>query len=262
MRIQMRSMVERLLGRNKYLSTFEDGFPNFKSASSACPGYNADVINEKSFEAARAVVKGEAAFERDGVLFTDPDPRTPVIEALRGAITAEGALRVLDIGGGLGSSYWQNAGALGVDRLSWSVLERLDLVTMATQLPPHPVTYLDDLDAALESEWDAVLLSSVLQYLPDPHSVLQQVDRSSCRTIIVDRTPIRDRAEDIVCVQHAPAHIYQASYPAWIFGRGTLEASLPSFSIIDRFPGIEPPMRTTSGINFRWEGFTATRGAG
>lgn len=260
MRRHLRSLAERLLGRNRYLSTFDDGFPDFESAAAVCQGYSDDVINQKSFEAARAVIKGEAAFERDGVLFTDPEPRTPVVEALRRLASADGVLRVLDIGGGLGSSYWQNARALDAEQLNWSVVERSDLVTLAEQLPPHPVTYLNDLDAALESDWDAVLLSSVLQYLPEPHSVLRKVKHSSCRLVIVDRTPVHDGTEDLVCVQHAPAHIYEASYPAWIFGRSTLESLLPSFSIVDRFPGIEPEMRTTSGLDFRWEGFSARRG--
>ena len=258
----IRTVIDRLSRNRKYLSVFDDTYESFAHAERMATGYNLDIINSRAFDAASAVIEGRGAFERDGVLFSEAEARQPIVRALNRFAAGNKSLKVLDIGGGLGSSFWQNRNDILTTELSWTVVERPDMVAVARELPPHPVTYLDDLDAALTYEWDAVLLSSVLQYLPDPHDLLRRLNYSTCRVAVVDRTPIHDGIRDRACVQHTPAHIYQASYPAWIFSRGSLEESLPSFSVVDRFPGIEPAMRTTSGIDFRWEGFTVLRGDG
>lgn len=252
-------IVARLHPGRSSLSIFDDSYADFHSAAAACIGYDDDVINVKSTRAAMEVIEGRAAFERDGVVFLDPEPRMPILETLKDLQERRRHVRVLDFGGGLGSSYWQNVGHERSTSTDWTIVERPALVSLAQQLPTHPITYTSDLEQALESEFDIVIFSSVLQYLPDPHRVLRQVHASSCRTVLVDRTPQHAGALDIATVQHTPAHIYTASYPAWIFGATSLEDALPDWVISKRFPGIEPPMRTTSGMRFTWEGFVAEK---
>jgi len=257
-----RRLVSRLSPRSRFLSSFDDRFASFTEAAQAAGGYDSPAIDDRSLHAARSVIEGNAVFERDGVVFTEPDPRQPVVDAIvltNRSRSDASPLRLLDVGGGLGSSYWQNIAQLPSEAITWTIVERPSLCEKARDLPEHPIVYRSDLRQALDEHWDVVLFSSVLQYLAEPHQVLAAAG-AACSTIIVDRTPMHAGVDDVVCVQTTPAHIYEASYPAWIFGAGTLEADIPGWNIISRFPGIEPSMTTTSGTRFEWRGFTAVRG--
>ena len=74
---------------------------------------------------------------------------------------------------------------------------------------------------------NVILLSSVLQYLPDPYSLLKRL-RGTKLPIIVDRTPMLPD-HDRITVQHVPASIYKASYACrWLNRRriaGLLESA-------------------------------------
>ena len=257
---RLRAIVDRLSPRAKYLSVFDDRCGSFAAAQAQAIGFDDGHINSSALRAATAVIEGRGAFERDGVLFQEPEPRAPVASALASLGASTGVLRVLDIGGGLGSSYWQNYQSVGVPDLEWTVVERDELVTLAESLPAHPITYRTDLVGALQESWDAIVLSSVLQYLSNPHEVLRSVGVSDCRAIIVDRTPMHTGPEDIACIQKTPVHIYPGSYAAWILAQDQLEEDLTGWEIVDRFPGIEPTMHTVRGVGFEWRGFVAKQG--
>ena len=52
-----------------------------------------------------------------------------------------------------------------------------------------------------------------------------------------------------------PPQIYAGSYATWLLSEPLLLATLPGWRVLDRFPGIEPVGRTTSGVAFDWRGF-------
>lgn len=249
--------------RSRYLSTFQDGFSRFADAASAAGGYDSAAIADRAQEAARAVFSGKAAFERDGVTFVDPDPRWPVVAGLLLGRREGQPLRVLDFGGGLGSSYWQNRGVLdpglGGQPLKWTVVEQPTMVERAAFLPPHGIQYVERAADADTEEVDCVLLSSSLQYLEEPHHTLEDLLNTGARVLVIDRTPMASVNADVPCVQITPQHIYRASYPVWVFSQTQLESALKDWAIVARFPGIEPDMKTTSGIAFSWRGLIAVR---
>lgn len=256
---RLRQMAARLSPRSKYLSVFDDSCGSFANAQAQSTGYDDETINSRALAAATEVIEGRGAFERDGVVFTEPEPRMPVVDALNSAVRDMQAMRVLDIGGGLGSSFWQNKDHLEATSVEWHVVEREELITLARTLPEHPVRYRSDLKTALTEPWDAIVLSSVLQYLPEPHALLRQVSTSACHTVVIDRTPMHPGEEDIACIQRVPAHIYPGSYPAWILSSTRIDEDLSSRRITQRFPGIEPTMQTTRGVRFTWQGLVAVR---
>jgi putative methyltransferase (TIGR04325 family) len=73
-----------------------------------------------------------------------------------------------------------------------------------------------------------ILLASVLQYLPDPYAVLDELLESNIEYMIIDRTPFSDAGDDMITVQHVPPSIYQASYPCWVFSKSAIIARLSS----------------------------------
>jgi putative methyltransferase (TIGR04325 family) len=72
-------------------------------------GYNSKVILEKTKTALLKVKNGEAVYERDSVLFDHIEYSWPLLSGLMWVAAANGGtLNVLDYGGSLGSTYFQN----------------------------------------------------------------------------------------------------------------------------------------------------------
>ena len=71
-------------------------------------GYAANSILQRVADSIQKVRRGEAAFERDGVAFPREDYRFPLLAALMYVAARERRLTVLDFGGSLGSTYFQN----------------------------------------------------------------------------------------------------------------------------------------------------------
>ncbi|HET7818211.1 MAG TPA: methyltransferase, TIGR04325 family, partial [Bacteroidia bacterium] len=75
-----------------------------------------------------------------------------------------------------------------------------------------------DIDTCLkEYSIDVLLLSSVVQYLENPYSFLNDILKKNIKYILIDRTPIQFSGKDIITIQRVPKNIYKASYPCWVF---------------------------------------------
>jgi putative methyltransferase (TIGR04325 family) len=72
----------------------------------ASTGYDSEIILEKTRDALLKVKNGEAAYERDSVLFDEIQYAWPLLTSLMWvAAQAKGILNVLDFGGSLGTTY-------------------------------------------------------------------------------------------------------------------------------------------------------------
>lgn len=207
---------------------YAGNYASWAAAQQASRGYDDAVILEKVVTATRAVRAGRAAWERDTVLFNEPSPNAPVLRALRQIAAAnDGRLSVVDFGGALGSFWWQHRSWLGdLAEIHWSVVEQPGLVEVGQrEFTVGPLRFYPSLAACLAVEQPTVvLLSSVLAYLEDPHGLLQEIRAQPFRHLIIDRTGFVTRGRGRLTVQHVPAAIYEASYPAWFFERAHLLA--------------------------------------
>ncbi len=132
---------------------------------------------------------------------------------------------MLDFGGALGSTWFQHHPFLAsLPPVAWHIVEQPEIAARgrAEFSGPH-LTFHDSLDSALAAgPPDLVLVSSVLQYLPDPWPLLARLATLPARAWLITRTPFSDTLRsDTIVVQHVPAAIYAASYPAWIFSPAT-----------------------------------------
>jgi putative methyltransferase (TIGR04325 family) len=70
---------------------------------------------------------------------------------------------------------------------------------------------------------DVLLLSSVLQYLQDPWQSLTEMLKLPIPHVVLDRTAVlRGGESSLLSVQHVPASIYRATYPAWFLAKNQL----------------------------------------
>lgn len=254
-------LLRRLSGENAASPIFDDHYSSWDDAESAALGYDAPSILAQVTAATNLVLRGEAAFERDGVTFDKAETRWPIAASLLlAASRCEGRLRVLDFGGALGSTYWQHRKILSHLDLTWGVVEQADYVYAGAQFADDRLSFFNTVEEFRASgEPDIILLSSVLQYLSKPYGVLQSLASTPAGYLVIDRTPMSALDRDIAAVQKVPKHIYDASYPSWIFSRERMKVSLPGWSLLEEFPGIEPRMRTSRGVPFDWQGFLLER---
>ena len=210
--------------------TFTGDYERWGDAVNASTGYQSANILEKTCAALLKVKSGEAAFERDSVLFDKPDHPFPILTGLlRAAMMNGDRLEVVDFGGSLGSSYFQCRQLLSAVReLRWSVIEQPAHVACGRRhFEDSELHFFETVDECLTRQKPHVLLlSGVLQYLSDPHSKLGQLLRHRFEHVILDRLPFLESDRDRLTVQAVPETIYSASYPAWFFSRTKFDVAM------------------------------------
>jgi len=258
---EIRSLVRRKL---PIAALFDDSVLDWDAAVAASDGYASPEILERVLAGTKAVLAGEAAFERDSAVFASREYSWPVASALcLAAAQADRRLRVLDFGGSLGSTFFQHR--LLLDQLgpvSWTVVEQPHFVRAGTELMPHgPIFFREDLEGSLdEVQPNLVLFGSSLQYLQDPTAALDLVAGSSALILVLDRLPVWQEESSRISIQKVPKRIYDASYPAWIFSESELLRLLTrDWSIGATYDCLGGVSRTKRGSRVDWRGFLCWR---
>jgi putative methyltransferase (TIGR04325 family) len=224
---------------------FEGNYNTWEEAASLCTGYDGDAILDKVLQATLKVKRGEAVFERDSVLFDEIQYSWPVTAALMWAAARNnGELHVLDFGGSLGSSYFQNRKFLSkLRKISWSVVEQSKFVEIGRgQISDSVLSFNANIDESCENFTPNIaLLSSVLQYLPNPFAVLENLANKKINLIVVDRTPFSNDAVGKIKIQNVPESIYSASYPCWFFSKDMFIQNMMSlnYQLIESFDALD-----------------------
>ena len=197
----------------------EATYPSWEKALQASDGYGKEVILARALEAALAVKRGEAAFERDTVLFREPAYRWPLLACLASvAASRAGRLHVLDVGGSVASVYLQHRPFLRlIPGLRWSVVEQAHIAAAGrARLEEERLRFFETVgEAAASHPVDLFVLSGSLQYMQDPHATLGEVAGTAATHAVIDRVPFTAADADSIVIQHVPSEIYPASYPRW-----------------------------------------------
>jgi putative methyltransferase (TIGR04325 family) len=225
-------------GRKRGL-VFQGDYADWSEAQKASRGYDQKEILQRVFDAEMKVKRGEAIDARDGVPFDTFQFSLPMMMGiLRAAALRQEPLTVVDFGGAFGGLYRQYK-ALGVPgRVNWAVVEQRAFTTLGiAHFQNDELRFFETLDDALQtSAPDIVLLSSVLQYLPEPYALLTRIVESGARQVLINRTPCANRPRDVLTVQTVPPEIYPASYPCWILSRERLlKAVAPQYRVLASF---------------------------
>lgn len=203
---------------------WKGAFDSWEAAQLRSNGYNADNILQKVLAASLRVKEGDALFERDSVLFYEKEYCWELLAALTWiAAQHDGSLNIIDFGGSLGSTYYQNRSFLdSLKCLQWNIVEQPSFVQKGQQsFENESLRFYRSIDECLRSsqkELQAILLSAVLQYLKRPYSLLMEIIERKIRYIIVDRTGFTlHNRKDRLTVQMVHSRIYRGSYPCWFF---------------------------------------------
>jgi putative methyltransferase (TIGR04325 family) len=218
---------------------FSGDYDSWESAKADCAGYEDGLILETCKDALLKVKNGAFAYERDGILFNEIQYSWPLLTGLqKAALDQGGVLSVLDFGGSLGSSYFQNRSFLaGVKKLSWSIVEQKHFVDCGKQhFQADGLQFYYSMEECLLNENpNVLLLSGVLQYLEDPYHWLSKFNLSKIPYIILDRTSFVQHSNDIPAKQQVPESMYKASYPTWFLNESNLAKSLSNYEQLVEF---------------------------
>jgi putative methyltransferase (TIGR04325 family) len=213
-------LFNKLFANPVPIVSYQGDFKTWQEADSQCDGYNSEAIFEKVKYAAMEVHNGNAVYERDSYLFYDPQYNYPLLYHLSVAtIENNGILNVIDWGGALGSTYFQNKPMLvgRFPQIKWCVIEQKHFVEFGkSNLEDEVLKFEYSLKAISNVEgYNVVLLSSVLQYLDFSNDLINEIAEFSPQYIIVERTPVSDRYRIWIETVHEP--IYEATYPCCVF---------------------------------------------
>jgi len=236
-RIVQKHKQARTQANKQAVIEYSGPYADWASARKAAVGYDAPNIIAKVLASTQAVIDGRAVYERDSVLFYQEEYNWQFLSSLLVvAQHAAGRLKVVDFGGALGSSFWQNRkifDKLGIT-VDWRVVEQDTYLQAAKQLRyDAPLRFYATIgDACADGKPDVVVFSSVLQYIEDYKSILLQAISAQPDYLIIDRTPTLtnsacDGKDGLILVQNVSPEIYSASYACWAFAPDALPNCMP-----------------------------------
>ncbi len=201
--------------------SFQGDYCSWSEAKKNSKGYEDGIILEKVRNAVLKVKNGEVAFERDSVIFGASEYRWPLLSSLLYVANLNQRLHVLDFGGSLGSLYFQHHNwFVDLDDFFWGIVEQAHFVEVGkSEFTTSDLDFFLNVNEYVEKRQtpDIVVLSSVLQYLEKPFHMIGEMTSFSPDFLLIDRTAFVGKDKDRLTVQHIPASIYKASYPAWFF---------------------------------------------
>lgn len=259
----VKSRERKLILKNQCIH-FTGKYSSWSAAIEASEGYDAQNIIDKVKNATLQVIAGEAAYERDSYLFYKPDYHWPFLTSLLYVATQnKRKLNILDFGGALGSSYWQNKKILKENEVqcTWHIVEQEAFIKASRTLPhAEPLFFHHTLEEALAtSDFHLIIFSSVLQYLADGVNLLKRT--SDIPWLLIDRPPeFSDVSQDRIMIQSVSPEICASSYPIHIFPKNYWKNNCgPGKIIFEWTPATDGIYYTSKNERIQYTGFLLRR---
>jgi putative methyltransferase (TIGR04325 family) len=226
-------IYERIKARRSPIK-YEYGFKNWSDAKAASIGYSEDSILQKISSQTVLMVESNSGWVRDGFYFNQVQINYEILSFVALHSAKGQPLRVIDFGGGLGTSYFQNRNILekfGI-KVCWNIIEQPNFVAegkLVLGSVPN-LHFFETLTDASVTSLDLVLFSSVLEYLEDSYQFLEEIMRLEMKPlgILIDRSPIDLIDNEKYLVQNVEQSIHQAKLPLRILGQDRIVAILSS----------------------------------
>lgn len=215
-------------------------YSNWEEIRFKSKGYDSLEILEKCKNALLEVVNNKAVYERDSVLFDEIQYNWGLLSGLlNAAICNNNSLKVVDFGGSLGSTYYQNRHFLkNIGSVEWAIVEQKHFVDCGNEYFNSDIlSFHNSIDQIPNiKSFNVLLLSGVLQYLEFPRDAISDFLKYEFDYIIIDRTSFSSHEfEDVLTIQNVPEEIYKATYPCWFFGKNYLDAILERYELLGTF---------------------------
>lgn len=221
-------------------------YDSWAEAQKASTGYDSKAVLNKVKDSLCKVKNGEAVYERDSVIFDEIQYSWPLLAGLMWiAAQSRGALNILDFGGSLGSTYFQNRKFLeGLSSVRWNIVEQKHFVDVGKKyFEDDRLKFYYDIESCFKKNSpNSILFSSVIQYLENPYEFLEGIKAMGFEFILFDRTSFVLEGRERLTVQIVSPEIYSVSYPCWFFNKkkfyGLFEEDYKLVADFDALAGI------------------------
>jgi putative methyltransferase (TIGR04325 family) len=219
-------------------------YSSWDEARKASTGYDDEIILRRVADSMLKVKSGEAIYERDSVLFGEIQYSWPLLAGLMWiAARNKGELNIIDFGGSLGSTFFQNKTFLqGLPKVRWNIIEQKGFVDIGKKhFEDETLKFYYDIESCLrETSPSAIIMSSVIQYMEKPYDILEAIKMLGFDYFIFDRIPLSIKGRDRLTIQKVPPEIYPATYPCWFFHKERFYAFLKDkYSLIAGFESVD-----------------------
>lgn len=234
-------------------------YSSWEDAQLDSSGYNSEIIFKKVKKSLLKVKNGEAAYERDSVIFDKIQYSWPLLSSLLWiASQNNNKLSIADFGGSLGSSYYQNISFLNhLTELKWNIIEQDKFYEIGKELfENESLKFYNTLEECYKkNNINTILLSSSLQYLEIPYELINTIMELEIDYVIIDRLDATNEDRDILKVQKVPPEIYEASIPVWFMSSKKLIRTLQSkYCLITDFDSMDAGSHIEKGFIFKRKG--------
>lgn len=252
-------LVSAIKNTSLIKSGWNGNYKTWEEAKSKSTGYDSTLILDKVRDSIYKVKEGLAVYERDSVIFGTIQYSWPLLTGLMMAAAKDGGkINVLDFGGSLGSTYYQNKKFLtNFNNVVWSIVEQEHFVNIGKKNFEDNILkfYPTIPDCVKEQSPNVLVLSSVLQYLENPYQIIDSlVTETQANFILIDRTPFS--SEERIAIQTVPSSIYKASYPCRIFSLEKFKNlfSDKGYKFVEEFNAVDGDKKS-----FYFKGFILTK---
>ena len=223
---------------------FFANYLNWEEAKKVSTGYDSDLILNKVRDSLLKIKTHEAVYERDSILFDKIEYSWPLLAGLMWiAANEDGKLNLIDFGGSLGSSYFQNRFFLQtLKEVKWNIVEQKHFVECGKKyFEDDKLKFYESIEECLRTQKpSAMILSGVIQYIEKPYELIDYIINKNFKYLILDRTTFNKRNNDKLVVQKINPAIFNASYPCWFLNKNRfIQMFSNKYLLISEFKSFE-----------------------
>ena len=211
---------------------WKGNYKNYEEARQKCIGYDEEHILNRIIETTLKVKNNEIAYERDGIAYNTIQMNFPLLKTLLYiASKNDNELTLIDFGGSLGTTYYQNYPYLKhLKKINWCIIEQPKFVEAGKKHfeNEHIKFYPTIAECMAENDPQLFLICNVLQYLEKPYHLLDEVKQLGIPYVMLDFVGYNRQNKDRITIQHVPPVFYgvEASYPCYFLNRARIEDKL------------------------------------
>lgn len=218
----MKNLILKKLRKYKPRSFgwFND-YKTWQEAEKDCDAFDEYAIHEKLKSATLKVKNGEAAYERDGIIYDQIYQSWPLLSHLMLAASQNSnQLSLIDFGGSLGTTFFQNKKYLyQLEKVQWDVVELGYLIeTGKKEIAEKGLDFFYTIEDAIKTngKHNVLITNGVFPYLEKPYDIFELFKSFNFEYIIIESTYFNYEARDRICMQITNSKAYTAFYPCWL----------------------------------------------
>lgn len=211
---------------------WKGAYKSYEEAQQKCTGYDHEHILNRIIATTLKVKNKEIAYERDGIAYDSVQMNFPLLKTLLYiASKNNNELTLIDFGGSLGTTYYQNIPYLKhLKKIRWCIIEQPEFVKAGKKHfeNEHIKFYTNIQECMAENNPQLFLICNVLQYLEKPYELLNEAKNLGIPYLMLDFVGYNHQNSDRVTIQFVPPVFYgvEACYPCYFLNREKVEGKL------------------------------------